>query len=349
MNCDECGELLNPYMDAELSDDEKVRVEAHLAQCEDCRRLLHAFQQVNNLTQSAIIPLPEDIYWESLTARSMRGVQRHFDSVQNPVVTSLTDWYRAHQRYLVPLAVAAAVVLAVFIGGRFLRTGDSAVATIQTQLARIAEEEAAEVLTKGRTPIPPPTIEPSNHRGVLKENDTQDADTPPRAMTAAKALAEIRTMQADDLALSGARSVSELDDERDIAGESVAPSISAVPSIDASAHGRGADSSIRQRAVLSAVVVDTVLTDLSEMEALQRQRVASYKAGPSLDSAYVALVDILHRRARYTSMAEDAQRGLDFYGEHRRIIVRVVGRAEYTRRVVALGLLLNPEGVAPPE
>jgi hypothetical protein len=348
MNCDECSELLSPFMDAELSDDEKVRVEAHLAECEDCQGALHVLQQVNNLTQSAVFPEPEEIYWDSLTTRSMRGVKKDCDSIQNPVVTSLTDWYRAHQRSLIPLAAAAVVILAVFVGGRLLRTGDSAVSAIQTQLARIAEEEAAEVLTKGRTPTPTPTIDPLNQRRVFEENGTQDPDMPPRAMATAKTLAETRTMQADDIALLGERSVSESDEVRDVE-ESTAPSMSAVPSINASAQGRGAGVSIRQRAVLSAVVVDTVLADLSELEALYRERVDSYKAGPSLDSAYVALADIHHRRARYTSLAVDTQRGLDFYGEHRRIIVRVVGRAEYTRRVVALGVLLSPEGAALPE
>jgi anti-sigma factor (TIGR02949 family) len=37
-SCDKCEELLQPYLDRELTETERLEAEGHLAQCEPCTR-----------------------------------------------------------------------------------------------------------------------------------------------------------------------------------------------------------------------------------------------------------------------------------------------------------------------
>ena len=50
MNCHTLVELLTEYLEGALSDDERARLEAHLAQCEHCQRYLEQIRTTMRLT-----------------------------------------------------------------------------------------------------------------------------------------------------------------------------------------------------------------------------------------------------------------------------------------------------------
>lgn len=50
MNCHTLVELLTEYLEGALSDDERARFEAHLAQCEHCQRYLEQIRTTMRLT-----------------------------------------------------------------------------------------------------------------------------------------------------------------------------------------------------------------------------------------------------------------------------------------------------------
>jgi uncharacterized protein YbaR (Trm112 family) len=65
MTCDRIEELLSPYLQGELNDEERRLVGLHLTACPDCRGLLDALGQ----TQAALSGFPEFEISESLRAR----------------------------------------------------------------------------------------------------------------------------------------------------------------------------------------------------------------------------------------------------------------------------------------
>lgn len=74
MKCDHIKELLSPYLDQMTDERENQLVEAHLAQCDDCRRELKQLEQMHALLGNLYAPqLPEsfadDLHWRLLKER----------------------------------------------------------------------------------------------------------------------------------------------------------------------------------------------------------------------------------------------------------------------------------------
>ncbi len=65
MTCDRMEELLSPYLEGELGDEDRRLVALHLEVCPDCRRLLAALTE----TRAALSGFPELEVSESLRAR----------------------------------------------------------------------------------------------------------------------------------------------------------------------------------------------------------------------------------------------------------------------------------------
>jgi len=65
---DEYIDLISAYADDELSEHDRARVEAHLAQCRDCAELLEAYREMSRSVEEASIPVPEH-FCESVMAR----------------------------------------------------------------------------------------------------------------------------------------------------------------------------------------------------------------------------------------------------------------------------------------
>lgn len=78
MACDEYKNRLMGYLDDELSEDERRRVEQHLAQCADCASELEEFKKLKAITDEVALVEPEDRiwqdYWSNIYNRIERGI-----------------------------------------------------------------------------------------------------------------------------------------------------------------------------------------------------------------------------------------------------------------------------------
>ncbi|MFN8178292.1 MAG: zf-HC2 domain-containing protein [bacterium] len=71
-HCREIEPLLSPYVDGELSADDRRRVEAHLAGCEACRATLAAWREADAALAAA--PARSDVEWERLAQRVEKAI-----------------------------------------------------------------------------------------------------------------------------------------------------------------------------------------------------------------------------------------------------------------------------------
>ncbi len=60
--CDKCEELLQPFLDRELNDEERALAEAHLDQCAYCRKRYRFEEDLRRFVrQAAVEPMPPDL------------------------------------------------------------------------------------------------------------------------------------------------------------------------------------------------------------------------------------------------------------------------------------------------
>ncbi|MGI8586366.1 MAG: zf-HC2 domain-containing protein [Chloroflexia bacterium] len=107
MNSPHVRALLSDYLDGEVTPAERSRVERHLASCQDCARVLAQYREVGSRVRELSRPLPpaglhRDV-WTAIEAREGN-----------------TAWGRPMAGVLRFGAVAALLVLAVFVGWQLL-------------------------------------------------------------------------------------------------------------------------------------------------------------------------------------------------------------------------------------
>jgi len=64
MNCTEVKELLSDYYDAELSSDERERVDVHVSNCPDCSDELARFGELSGMVQRLPASVPSQLGWQ---------------------------------------------------------------------------------------------------------------------------------------------------------------------------------------------------------------------------------------------------------------------------------------------
>ena len=64
------------YLDDEMSPNNRVEFEEHCAQCEDCRRMLERFQELESLTRRIKMRDPTDEFWESYWKSIYHRIER---------------------------------------------------------------------------------------------------------------------------------------------------------------------------------------------------------------------------------------------------------------------------------
>jgi len=78
MNCDDFKPLMMGYLDDELEPELRSRVEAHLAECPDCREELEQFRSMKEDLNMVTFKEPSDAelerYWSSVYNRLERGM-----------------------------------------------------------------------------------------------------------------------------------------------------------------------------------------------------------------------------------------------------------------------------------
>jgi anti-sigma factor (TIGR02949 family) len=61
-DCDKCEELLQPYLDRELSDAERAEAELHLSGCDYCRRRYRFEENLRRYVRQAVEePMPPEL------------------------------------------------------------------------------------------------------------------------------------------------------------------------------------------------------------------------------------------------------------------------------------------------
>ena len=76
MTCENYKDLLMGYLDEELSNEEKVRLEEHLQDCSDCRVELKEFRRLKQITDEVTLIEPEDKIWRAYWSNVYNRVER---------------------------------------------------------------------------------------------------------------------------------------------------------------------------------------------------------------------------------------------------------------------------------
>jgi hypothetical protein len=106
---DEMATKLSRYVDGEMTPEERDSVEGHVAGCESCRDLLSLFQKNENLLSGALSS-------ESFGNVVIESVMRSIQGGETPPEAKPVEagfWDRLRERPLVPLAAAAAALVAL--------------------------------------------------------------------------------------------------------------------------------------------------------------------------------------------------------------------------------------------
>lgn len=76
MACDEYKELLMGYLDDELSEDQKDRLQEHLARCRQCTEELEEFKNLKAITDQVTLVEPEDRIWQDYWSGVYNRIER---------------------------------------------------------------------------------------------------------------------------------------------------------------------------------------------------------------------------------------------------------------------------------
>lgn len=131
MKCEEALLLISGHLDLENTPQEEAALEAHLAECEDCRRLLADLQAADAGLADLTVPAPEGFA----------------DRVMEQVRAKASP-RRKHAKWVAMGGLAAAVVLVMGIGYYTLPGGQSAQdaspeAAVPMMVRTLGEEDAA--------------------------------------------------------------------------------------------------------------------------------------------------------------------------------------------------------------
>jgi predicted anti-sigma-YlaC factor YlaD len=108
MNCNECEEKVFTYK--ELSDDERVQVNAHLQECIDCGKLMDQVKELNYiiLKAKASTPLPKNA--SALTQRIMESLPRVERTFWQLIIESFNNTWLQYS-----LRIASMVLVVFFV------------------------------------------------------------------------------------------------------------------------------------------------------------------------------------------------------------------------------------------
>lgn len=113
MNCAEAKELLSDYYDAELSSDDRQRVETHLEHCSECSDELANFGVLSGMVQRLPNPAPSELGWQQLQEQlSGQSALQVAERVTQKKQASRSSWLGS--RGLRPAIALAALLLVAF-------------------------------------------------------------------------------------------------------------------------------------------------------------------------------------------------------------------------------------------
>lgn len=139
MTCEEALVLLSGHLDGENTEEEAAQLQAHLAECEDCRRLLENLQALDREILSLEVEPPAD-----LCANVMEAIRKEAPR-------------RKKRRWVWPTAAAAAVLVLLIGAGAWAAPNIQAKKNTVPYAARMAaeaQEPAAAMTAEAAAPEP---------------------------------------------------------------------------------------------------------------------------------------------------------------------------------------------------
>ena len=119
-------DMLPHYVNNTLSDEDRLALERHLAQCADCRSALEEWRALSRVAAAEIDALRDRLPPLALPGNSRR-VSRGSNASQTPLSGSKEDWKMflsdvlrlplQPRRWSIPLTLVATVALTLLVGG----------------------------------------------------------------------------------------------------------------------------------------------------------------------------------------------------------------------------------------
>jgi hypothetical protein len=78
MACEEIGDRLMAYIDGELAEEERGRMDRHVAECAECRDALRAYQRVREMARALRFRVPPPEFWDEYPQGVFDRVGRGF-------------------------------------------------------------------------------------------------------------------------------------------------------------------------------------------------------------------------------------------------------------------------------
>lgn len=116
MQCEEARSLLSPYLDGELTPQQRMAVDAHLTECADCTAEWEDFETISGLAARMVDPVPPAGLWERIESRNATTSGR--------IDTPLRSQRRARRKVRQFLVAALVLVAAGLTFAIFHWTGD---------------------------------------------------------------------------------------------------------------------------------------------------------------------------------------------------------------------------------
>jgi predicted anti-sigma-YlaC factor YlaD len=93
MTCENYKNLLMGYLDEELSEAEKNRLEEHLKQCSSCTEELKEFRKLKQITDEVTLAEPEDKIWRAYWSNVYNRAERFLGWILFSVAAILLSIY----------------------------------------------------------------------------------------------------------------------------------------------------------------------------------------------------------------------------------------------------------------
>jgi len=174
MKCREERELLSGYLDGELNDEQRRKVERHLAECASCKKELEELKQLDEYVRTVEIEEPTREFVFSLTRKVMQNVKKK----------PRFSFFRLTPM-LVPITVAILVIIVlanIDQPGKFVSLDDRVIYAETETTKRDLDLHVPELSVTRRTPAEAP----KDKRTILAEKKASVA-APPSAPAVAKA------------------------------------------------------------------------------------------------------------------------------------------------------------------
>src|SRR5437899_8787103 len=113
-----CQTWLTAYVDGELTDEERARVQAWLTRNPEVRAEVEAQQHLKALWERCPVPAPDALAWDDVLARVESALEAASTENLQPRLSPLRPSPRNPWRWAAWVAAAAALLLALWLGHR---------------------------------------------------------------------------------------------------------------------------------------------------------------------------------------------------------------------------------------